>query len=81
MEYSSIKVFLETMCEYNTVKINQVFTTEDGQSLSVRCLPNTNIFEITNAVSEEVIRKDSIENTAEYIISFLASYNMSKNSC
>ncbi len=80
MKYSSVKIFLDTMCEYNTVRINQVFTTEDGQSLSVRCLPNTKTFEITNAVTQEVIQNDSIENTAEYIISFLASYDMSINS-
>lgn len=80
MKYNSVKVFLETMCEYNTVKINQVFTKDDGQSLSVRCLPNTKTFEISNAVTQEVIQNDSIENTAEYLISFLASYDMSKNS-
>lgn len=80
MNYNSLKIFLETMCEYNTVKIKQVFTTEDGQSLSVRCLPNTQTFEISNAITQEVIQYDSIENTTEYIISFLASYEMSKNS-
>lgn len=80
MKYDSVKVFLETMCEYNTVKINQVFTAPDGQSLSVRCLPGTTTFEITNAGTQKVIQNKSLENTAEYIVSFLTSYETSKNS-
>ncbi|ETP68015.1 hypothetical protein AC739_17860 [Planococcus glaciei] len=80
MKYDSVKVFLETMCEYNTVKINQVFTAEDGQSLSVRCLPNTTTFEITHSFTQEIVQNDSTEETAQYIISFLSSYDMSKSS-
>lgn len=80
MKYDSVKVFLETMCEYNTVKINQVFTAEDGKSLSVRCLPNTTTFEITHSITQEIVQNDSTEETAQYIISFLSSYDMSKSS-
>ncbi|MDN7247185.1 hypothetical protein QWY16_11015 [Planococcus shenhongbingii] len=80
MKYNSIKVFLETMSEYNTVNINQVFTTEDGQSLSVRCLPGTTTFEISNAQTQVVIQSDTLEKTAEYIVAFLASYDLSINS-
>lgn len=80
MKYDHIKVFLQTMCEYNTVKINQVFTTEDGQKLTIRCLLGTNTFEITNSYTQEVVLNDSIEKTAEYIVSFLASHDLSINS-
>ncbi|MGK7377331.1 hypothetical protein ACSFXN_05780 [Planococcus sp. 1R117A] len=80
MKYNSIKVFLETMSEYNTVNINQVFTMEDGQSLSVRCLAGTTTFEISNVHTQEVIQSDSLEKTAEYIVAFLASYDLSINS-
>lgn len=79
MKYNSIKIFLETMCEYNTTKINQVFTTEEGHSLSVRCLPSTRTFEITHSHTQEIVQNDSIEKTAEYIITFLASYDLSLN--
>lgn len=80
MKYNSVMVFLETMCEYNTVKINQVFSAEDGHSLSVRCLPGTTTFEISDSRTLELIQSDSVEQTAKYIISFLASYEVSRNS-
>lgn len=80
MKFNSVKVFLETMCEYNTVKINQVFTTEDGISLTVRCLPGTTTFEISNSHTQEVFQNESIEKTAEYIVAFLAPYDISMNS-
>jgi len=80
MKIDHIKTFLKTMCEYNTTKINQVFTSEEGHSLSIRCLPGTQSFEITNSQTQEVIQNDSIEETAQYIVAFLASHNLSINS-
>jgi hypothetical protein len=80
MKFSSIKVFLETMCEYNTVKINQVFTSEEGSSLTVRCLPGTTTLEISNSNTHEVFQNDSIEKTAEYIVAFLAPCDICINS-
>lgn len=80
MKFNSVKIFLETMCEYNTVKINQVFTKKDGQRLSVRCLPGTNTFEITDSNTKELIQIESLEKAADYIVAFLASYDMSNNS-
>ena len=80
MKISSVKVFLETMCQYNTVNIKQVFAAEAGPSISVRCLHGTNTFEITHSQTQEVIHNDSIDQTAEYIMAFIASYDLSKNS-
>lgn len=80
MKHSSVLVFLETMHEYNTVKINQVFTAEDGTSLSVRCLLGTYTFEITNSYTQEVIQNDSIEETSAYIVAFIAAHNLTLNS-
>lgn len=80
MKFHSVKVLLETMCEYNTVKINHTFTTETGESLSVRCLPGTTTFEISQSSTNEVIQNDSIEETTGYIVSFLASADVSINS-
>lgn len=80
MKYASIKMFLETMCEYHTVNISQTFSTEDGQSLSVRCIPESQIFEITHSKTLEVVQCDSVEQTAEYILTFIGAHDLSKNS-
>lgn len=80
MKYNSIRVFLETMCEYNNVKINQVFTAENGQKLSIHCLTGTSTFEIQNSATKEVIQIESVEKTADYVMTFLAAYDLSKNS-
>ncbi|TWT07694.1 hypothetical protein FQV26_07745 [Planococcus sp. CPCC 101016] len=80
MKNNGIMVFLETMHRYNTVKINQVFTAEDGTSLSIRCLIGTYTFEITNSQTQEVIQNDSIEETANYIGEFIASHDLTLNS-
>ncbi|TWT25816.1 hypothetical protein [Planomicrobium sp. CPCC 101110] len=80
MQVDHIKAFLETMCEYNTTRINQVFTSEEGHSLSIRCLPDTRTFEITDSQTQEIRYNDSVEETAEYVIAFLASHNFSSNS-
>ncbi|MGI2327258.1 hypothetical protein [Planococcus sp. YIM B11945] len=80
MNFNNVKVFLKTMCEYNTTKIDQVFTTEEGYSLSIRCLPGTQTFEITNSQTQEIIQNDSIEETAHYIVAFITSHNLSINS-
>lgn len=80
MKVNSVKVFLETMCEYNTVNIQQVFASEAGSSLSVRCLHGTTTFEITHSETQKVIHNESIEQTADYIIAFVASCDLTKNS-
>ncbi len=80
MKFESVKVLLETMREYNTVKINHTFTTEQGESLNIRCLPGTPTFEIVHSSTQDVIQNDSIEETADCVITFLASSDVSINS-
>ncbi|WKA59286.1 hypothetical protein QWY16_03795 [Planococcus shenhongbingii] len=80
MKVDHVKVFLKTMVEFNTSKISQGFTTEDGHSLSIRCLPGTTTFELTNSQTQEVVQNDSIDETAQYIVAFLASHDLSLNS-
>ncbi|MGI2328180.1 hypothetical protein [Planococcus sp. YIM B11945] len=80
MKVNDVKVFLKTMGEYNTSKISQVFTTEDGHSLSIRCLPGTRTFELTNSQTQEVVENDSIDETAQYIVAFVGSHDFSINS-
>lgn len=80
MEPNSIKTMLNTMCEYNTSNIRQVFSTEDGHSLSIRCLPGTMTFEITNSQTQELIQHDSLEETTTYILAFLASHTVNLHS-
>lgn len=80
MKFNDVKVFLETMRAYNTTKISQVFTTKDDHNLSICCLPGTRSFEITNSQTQEVFQNNSIEETAEYIVTFIASHDLTTNS-
>lgn len=80
MKLSSVKGFLETMCYYNTANIKQVFTAEGGSSLSVRCVHGTNTFELIHSETQEVIKIESIDQTADYIMTFIATVDLSKSS-
>lgn len=80
MKDASIKKFLETMCEYHTVNITQTFSTEDGQSLTVRCIPHDQTFEITHSETQEVERCDSVEQATKYILGFIAAHDLTTNS-
>lgn len=80
MNLNEIRAFLQTMHDYSAVKINQVFTTESGQNLSVRCLPDTATFEVTNSLTQEIFLNDSIEETTAYIAAFLDSRDLISNS-
>lgn len=39
----------------------QVFSTEAGHSLSIRCLPGARTFELTNTQTQEIIQNDSMK--------------------
>jgi len=80
MKPENVRMFLETMLEYHTVKINQVFDAEDGQSLAIRCVPGTMIFEITHPRTNEIIQSDSIDETTAYIVAFLTANRISESS-
>ncbi|PSL36188.1 hypothetical protein B0H99_1079 [Planomicrobium soli] len=80
MKIESIKLFLETICEYNNSRITQTFVSDEERVLSVRCLPGTRTFEISEPAAEKVWHNDSIENTAAFIVSFLESKDFTTNS-
>ena len=80
MKHASIKRFLETMCEFHTVNITQTFSTEDGQSLTVRCIPHEKAFEITHSETQDVTRCDTVEQTAAYILAFIGAHDLTTHS-
>lgn len=73
MKSTSVKVFLKTMAEYNTVTINLSFTAENGYELNVRCLPGTTTFEITDSFKQKVVLHHSLETATAYIVAFMAT--------
>lgn len=73
MKIENVRIFLETICEYHTVKITQTFTSKDGRTLSVRCLPGTRTLEISELSSQKKWRSESVEETAALIINLLES--------
>lgn len=47
MKLQSIENLLETVCKFNFVKITQVFTKQEMDWVSVRCVPTTSTLELT----------------------------------
>lgn len=47
MKLQSIENLLDTVCRFNFVKITQVFSKENMDWISVRCLPGTSMLELT----------------------------------
>ncbi|MGI2328177.1 hypothetical protein [Planococcus sp. YIM B11945] len=80
MKIESVRIFLETIAQFNHTKITQTFTSEEGLNLSVRCLLGTRSFEISNLATQKVWHNDSIENTAAFIVSFLESKDLTTHS-
>lgn len=58
---------LKTLCEFNKVQITQTFSSKSKQVAKVRCLENTNTFEITNLTYNTVTLIDNLEEAAEII--------------
>ncbi|MFD1863518.1 hypothetical protein [Planococcus chinensis] len=54
MKLQSIEKLLETVCRFNYVKITQVFTRQDIDWVSVRCVPSTSTLELTYLTTGEV---------------------------
>lgn len=54
MKLQSIEILLETVCKFNFVKITQVFTKQDVDWVSVRCVPNTNTLELTYLITGKI---------------------------
>lgn len=68
MELKSIELLLTTVCEYNTVRITQVFTRGETDWISVRCIPSTCTLELTYLHDQKIELYDSVLEAAETIL-------------
>ncbi|RLQ84932.1 hypothetical protein [Planomicrobium sp. Y74] len=71
MKRESIKELLETVCQYNTVNINQTFNKTETDWIEVRCQPDTRILELTYVQTKEVILYESIDEAATVIAKYM----------
>lgn len=67
MSDESLITTLKTLSEFNNVEITQTFSSKSKQVAKVRCLENTNTFEITNLTNNTVTLIDNLEETVEAI--------------
>ncbi|MFD1863519.1 hypothetical protein [Planococcus chinensis] len=68
MKLESIETLLTTVCEYNTVRITQVFTRGPIDWISVRCIPSTSTLELTYLQEQKIELHDSVKEAAETIL-------------
>lgn len=67
MKLNLINDLLGTICQYNNVRITQTFTLKEQDFITVRCVPNTSILELTFLDSAKVERYKSVEEAAAVI--------------
>lgn len=67
MKLQSIENLLDTVCRFNFVKITQVFTKEETDWISVRCLPGTCTLELTYLTTGKLEFHTSISEAAQII--------------
>lgn len=67
MKKESIRALLETICEYNNVRITQTFTKENVDQILVKCVPNTQILELTYLHTGTIEQYLSVIEAAEVI--------------
>ena len=65
MSKESLIKMLETLCQYNNVKIIHTFSSNEQPVITVRCLEHTRTIEITNLKNNTVKLFDNIEESAE----------------
>ncbi|CEG21393.1 hypothetical protein BN1080_00303 [Planococcus massiliensis] len=74
MKKESIRSLLETICEYNNVRIIQTFTKENVDQILVKCVPNTQVLELTYLHTGTVEQYQSVTEAAEVIHQALYSH-------
>lgn len=67
MKKESIQNLLETICEYNNVRITQTFTKESVDHILVKCVPNTQILELTYLHTGAIEQYQSVTEAADVI--------------
>lgn len=74
MKKESIRSLLETICEYNNVRITQTFTKENVDQILVKCVPNTQVLELTYLQTGTIEQYQSATEAAEVIHQALYSH-------
>lgn len=67
MKKESIQTLLETICEYNNVRITQTFAKDSIDWILVKCVPNTRILELTYLETGTVQQYESVTEATEVI--------------
>lgn len=67
MKKESIRALLETICEYNNVRITQTFTKDDVNQILVKCVPDTQLLELTYLQTGTIEQYQSVIEAAEVI--------------
>lgn len=80
MSLDSIKEMLKTVHYYNTVNITQTFSTEDGTTITARCLKETKVLEVTFSEEQKVEHFTCIEKAAAAIYQALTANSLSTSS-
>lgn len=73
MKKEHIQTLLETICQYNNVRITQIFSKDDTEGLLVKCIPDTQVLELTYLQTGTVEHYESIKEAVEVIYNSLYS--------
>lgn len=73
MNKEHIQALLETICQYNNVRITQTFAKDDIDWILVKCIPHTETLELTYLQTESVECYKSIQQAVEIIYNSLYS--------
>ena len=79
MKKNHVVDLLSTICQYNNVRITQIFTLEGKDFISVRCVPNTTTLELTFLETSEIELYNSVEEAADIVDSHI-NHNVVLNS-
>lgn len=77
MNKEHIQVLLETICQYNDVRITQTFAKDDIDWILVKCVPHTETLELTYLQTGIAERYESIQKAVEVIYDSLYSSTIS----
>ena len=67
MSKESLLNMLETLCKYNNVQIEHTFSNNNQPQISVKCVKDTQIIEITYLDSQTIKFFENLEEAAEEI--------------
>lgn len=74
MRLNSIESFLQTMHDYSSVNITQIFASEDKtRSLSVQFLAPSQLFAVTDIAKNQLWENASVDETALFIDNYLSA--------